>query len=128
MELDVATPGLAPAQVPAGKVTVGQLDLEDVVAARFAFVAGAHARRAGLVVDRDIVVDNPAVRVARIDRVTGDRRGLHVHPVTVVDVVQVAPERTVLDTAGHAEVGLRPRRRAGNPTAARQEIPATGRR
>src|SRR5437899_1074505 len=128
VELDVAATRVAAAQVATGEIAVGQLDFEYVVAARFALVAHPHARRAGLVVDHDGVVDDPAIGIIRIRLVSGDRGGLHVHPGGMIDVVEVAPERSVPDTTRHTEVGLGARRRAGDPPAARHEVPALGRR
>ena len=79
-----------------------------------------------MTVDRDVVVDDPAISVIRINGVPGDRCGLHVHAVAMIDVVQVAPERAVLHATGHTEVGLGARRCAGNPAAAGDEVTAFG--
>src|SRR6266536_852864 len=85
VELDVASAWMGATQIAAGEVAVGQLDFEDVVAARLAFVAGPDSRGAGLAVDGHSVVDNPAIWVIGIRRVSGDGCGLDVHAVAVVD-------------------------------------------
>src|SRR6266487_2510662 len=122
VQLDVASPWMTAAQITAGEVAARQLDLEYVVAARLALVAHAHPRGAGLSVNINIVVNDAAIGVGRIDCVSGDGGGLHVHSVAVVNVIEMAPERVVLESAAHAEVGLRARRRAGDPSAARHEV------
>src|SRR5205809_3241868 len=53
VELDIASTRTAATQVAAGEITVGQLNLEYVIATRLTLVARAHARRARLAVDRD---------------------------------------------------------------------------
>ena len=80
--------------------------MEYVVAAWLALVAHPDSRRARLTVDRDDVVDDAAITVIRINSVSGDRCGPHVLAVAMIDVVQVAPQRAVLHTTGHTEVGL----------------------
>src|SRR5437867_10139898 len=109
-------------QVAAGEVAGGQLDLEYVVPARLALVAGPDSRRAGLTVNGDIVVNDSAGGVVRVHGISGHRGGLHMHAVAMINVVKVAPERSVLDAPRHTEVGLGPRRRAHDPAAARQEV------
>ena len=42
----------------------------------------------------------------------------------MIDVVEVAPERALLDATSHAEVGLRSGRCAGNPTTTRRKVVA----
>src|SRR5882672_4235295 len=102
VELDVAPTRPTATQIATGEIAVGQLDLEYVVAARLALVAHPHSPRACLAIDRDVVVDDPAIGVIRIDGVARDGRGLHVHAIAVVDVVQVAPKGAILDATGHA--------------------------
>src|SRR2546425_13300057 len=102
VELDVASTRMAAAQIAPGEVAVRQLDLEYVVAARLALVARPHSRRARLTVDGDVVINDPAIRIVRVKRVAGHCRVFHVHTAAVVDVIQVAPERAVLDATRHA--------------------------
>src|SRR4051812_46668131 len=106
MELDVSPSGMAAAKIAAGEVTVGQLNFEYVVTAWFAFVAHPDSGRAGLTINRDVVLDNPTIGIIRINLVAGHRRRLHVHPVAVINVIEMAPERAVLDAAAHTEVAL----------------------
>src|SRR5439155_17142902 len=122
VELDVASTRMAAAQIASGEVAVGQLDLKYVVAARLALVAHPHSRRACLTVYGDVVIDDPAIRIIRVKRVAGHGRLFDVHAVAVVDVIQVAPERAVLDATRHTEVGFRARGCAGNPSTARHEV------
>src|SRR6266516_6579394 len=84
VQLDVASPWMTAAQITAGEVAARQLDLEYVVAAWLALVAHAHPRGAGLAVNINIVVNDAAVGVVRINGVSGDGRGLHVPSVAVV--------------------------------------------
>src|SRR5207249_4974701 len=98
-----------------------------VVAARLTLVAHAYSRGARLPVNGDVVVDDSAIGISQIDRVSGDRGGLYMHAIAVVDVVQVAPKRAVLDAAGHTEVGLGARGGARNPSTARDEVATSGR-
>src|SRR5262245_17468393 len=110
------------AQIATGKVAVGQLDFENVVPARLALVTRPHSRGARLTVDGDGVVNNSAIRITRIRLVARDSRGFHKHAVTVVDVIQVAPERPVLDSPSHTEVGSRATRCPDDPAAASHEV------
>src|SRR5437879_3780876 len=122
VELDVASTRMAAAQIATGEVAIGQLDLEYVVAARLALVAHPHSRRARLTVYRDVVVDDPAIRIIRVKRVAGYCRLFHVPAVAMVDVIQVAPERAVLDATCHTEVGFGARGCAGNPATTGHEV------
>src|SRR6266404_8338083 len=122
VELDVASTRTAAAQIATGEVAVRQLDLKYVVAARLALVAHPHSRCARLTVNGDVVIDDPAIRIIRVKRVAGYCRLFHVHAVAVVDVIQVAPERAVLDATCHTEVGFRARGCASNPSTARHEV------
>ena len=122
VELDVASARLAATQFAAGGITAGQLDFEYVISARFALVAHADSRHARLIVDRDGVIDDPAIRVKRINRVSGDRCGFDLHATVMIDVVKVAPECAVLGTTRHTEVRLGAGRSAGNPAAAGDEV------
>src|SRR5258706_9846448 len=122
VELDVAATRVSAAQVATGEVAVGQLDLEYVVAARLALVARPHSGGARCAVDRDGVVNDPAGRIVWIRRVACDGRGLHVHAAAVVDVVEVAPERAVLDATAHTEVALRAGRGSRDPAPAGEEV------
>src|SRR6266540_4083416 len=56
VELDVATSRVAAAQVATSGIAVGQLNLKQVIAARFALVARPHPRRARLAIKGDGVV------------------------------------------------------------------------
>src|SRR3989442_179332 len=122
VELDVASTRMRAAQIATGEVAVGQLDLEYVVATRLALVAHAHARGARLTVNRDVVVNDAAIRVVRVERVARHGGGLHVHAVAMINVVEMAPERAVLDAALHPEVRLVSRRRARDPSATRHKV------
>src|SRR5881396_3264784 len=81
VELDVASTRMAAAQIASGEVTIGQLDLEYVVAARLALVAHPHSRRARLTVNGDVVVDDPAIRIIRVHCIACDCGRLHMHAV-----------------------------------------------
>ena len=72
MQLNVAATRLVPAQIATGKVAVGQLNLEDVIATWLPFVASADPGRAGGTVDVHVVVDDPASRIVGIDRIARD--------------------------------------------------------
>src|SRR5439155_23751643 len=122
VELNVAATRPAATQIATREIAVGQLDLEYVVAPRLALIAHADSGSAWLTVDRDVVIDDPAISVIRINCVSGDRGLFYVHAVPMVDVVEVPPERAVLDAAGDTEVALGARRCAGNPAAARHEV------
>ncbi len=108
VELDVAATGVVAAQIATCEVAVGQLDFEYVIPARLAFVAHADSRSARLTVDRNRVVDDPAIRVIRINRVARDGRVFDVHARVMIDVVEVAPERAIFDTTRDTEIGLVP--------------------
>ena len=122
VELDVAPAWMAATQITAGEITVGQLNLEYVVAAGLAFVAYSDSGCARLTIDRNIIVDDTTSPVARINRVARDGGVFDVLAVAMIYVVQVAPERAVLDAPGHTEVGLRSRRRPGDPATAGHEV------
>src|SRR5690348_15660039 len=119
---------MAATQVACGAVAVGQLDAEVVVGARLAIVTRLDVRRAGLATDGDGVVDQPAIRVLGVGGVTRNGRGFDVHAVAVIDVIEMAPEGPVLDSAGDSEVGFGSGGGAGNPTPARDEVAAIRRR
>ena len=122
MELDIAAAGAAAAQIAAGEVAVGQLDLEYIVPARLALIADAHSAGPRYPVNGDVEVNDPAIRIIRINGV--DRHGgiLDVLAIAMVYVIQVAPEGAFLDAAGDAEVAIRAGGGAGNPPATRHEV------
>ncbi|TAK95019.1 MAG: hypothetical protein EPO07_15850 [Verrucomicrobia bacterium] len=95
---------MSAAQIATGEIAVGQLDLEYVVAARLTLVAHAHARGARLTVNGHVAVNDAAIRVGRVHGITRDRRGFHVHAVAMINVIEMAPERAVLD-AGNTILG-----------------------
>src|SRR5437763_271380 len=108
MELNVAATCVTAAHIPTRKVTVGQLDLEDVAAARLALVANAHSRRARLAVNGDVVVYNPAIRIVGVQNVAGYRRSLDMLASASVREVQVPPQfpTLLLDATGDGEIGV----------------------
>src|SRR5262245_12074233 len=122
VQLDVSPAGPVSAQIATGRITVGQLDLENVVPARLSLVADMHPRGARLAVNGHVVVNEAASRVTGISRIARDRSLLDVHATAVINVVEVPPERPVADTPGDTEVGLGPGRRASDPAAARDEV------
>src|SRR5438552_6277096 len=63
VELDVAPTGPAATQIATGEIAVGQLDLEYVIPARLALVTCPDSRSARLSINRDVVVNDPAIRV-----------------------------------------------------------------
>jgi len=87
MELDVASTRPRAAQIATGEITVGQLDLEYVVAAGLALVAYSDSGCARLTIDRNSVVDDTTSRVARINRVARDGGVFDVHAVAMIDIV-----------------------------------------
>src|SRR5258707_14454335 len=84
VQLDVPAAGMRTPEIACGVVAVRERYLEEVVAARFALVAGAHTRRAGRVIDRDLIVDDAAVGIRRIRGVANHSGGLHMHAVAVI--------------------------------------------
>jgi len=109
-------------------VVVGGLlctfDFEYIVSPWLAFVTHADARLgARYAIYGHVVTNDPAIRVTIINivRVARDGCGLHVHAVAMIDVVEVAPERAVLDATRDTEIGLRARQCIGNPAAAGDE-------
>ena len=81
----MAATSMAAARLAPGEVAVRQLDFECVVAARLAFVARAHSRRAPLTVNGDVVINDPAIRIIRIQRIAGHHRLFRTQAVAVVD-------------------------------------------
>src|SRR2546425_460696 len=137
VELDVAPAWMAATQITAGGVgrrigacstrrrwrCVVQFDLEYIVSPWLAVVTHADARlEARYVIIGHVVADDPAMfRLGRVGEVAGDRGRLHVHAGVMIDVVEVAPERAVLDATRDTEIGLGARRSNGNPAAAGDE-------
>src|SRR5574341_1530357 len=123
VQLDVPS-----AEQPPGLVSVGQPERELVAPPRLAPVG--HLRFVGestLAVHLRRATD-PARRGVHF-LVPGYTGPLDLGAVAVViDVSKVTPERTVLDAARDAKVSLGPRGGAGDPAAARDEVPAGGRR
>src|SRR5258706_1237490 len=107
VQLDVAAAGSVATQAACGGIAVGQRDAEGVVAARFAVVAGDDVSRARIAVNRHVVSDITAVRVAGIGGEADDIRGLHVHSGSVVNVIQMTPELAEADAAAHGEGAFR---------------------
>src|SRR5262245_48879554 len=62
------------------------------------------------------------ILVGRVRRVARNGSSLDVHTRAMIDVIEVPPERAVLDAAGHTEVGLRAIRSAHDPAAAGEEV------
>src|SRR6266540_3273202 len=143
VELDVAATGVVAAQIATGGVvgrtinrtlstrswrwhcTEVQFDFEYIVSPWLAFVTHADARlEARYAIYGHVVTNDPAIRVTMINivRVARDLCGLHVHAGAMIDVVEVAPERAVLDATRDTEIGLGARRRAGDPSAAGHEV------
>ena len=118
-------PSLAPAaQIAPGEIAVGQLDLEYVIPARLALVTCPDSRSACLSINRDVVVNDPAICVVRIRGVSSDGGGLHMRAVAMIDVVQIAPEGAIPDAAGSAEISVRARRRACYPAGGGDKVAA----
>src|SRR6266850_368825 len=114
MQLDIA-----PAQSASGAVTVGQADKKSIIAAGFAVIGHVHhIGEAALPVDLRSSLD-----VTRIPgpRVSGDTRSVHLHTGSVVNVLQMAPERAVTDAAPDTEVSLGAGE-CGNPPASGHEV------
>src|SRR5688572_3214910 len=116
MELDVAPAGTSTAKVAPSVVASGQRDIEDIVAARLPIIRHNYARRAGDAVNEHVVIDLPCDRVQR--DVSRDGGRLYVHAGAVIDVVEMAPERTAADAPGYAEGTISAGLRAGNEPAA----------
>src|SRR5438876_10114243 len=100
MQLNIAAARTAPAEITPGVIAVRHRDVEEVVAARFTFVARKDRASAGAAIDIDVVIDPARGRIN--NRIAGDSGRSHVHSTAMIDVIQVAPELAASDAAADA--------------------------